>query len=247
LFRYQQAVGGELRLWGVNGLVYPSARCDAVVLVEHGDIVDWYGWNLVDYSKTREQQPHFNPRDAAVVIEMPHIADDIQHGLKFFGVPMGQMTLKQFGGGPQQGSWQLIGLEALNTVEWKKKLSPTQRTVLGLPADEAIVAQSDEGLHTPERLFQSRFRALQQQRGALPFDGDAIRRILGRLAKGLVHVPFGGKISVSREKMDEILQLHDQLDDFTEIAVGIGFLVEEPKGYFRFADIQTFEYFTSVW
>jgi hypothetical protein len=94
-----QAVGRELRLWGVNGLVYPSARCDTAVLMERGDIVDWYGWNLVDYSKTREEQPYFNPRDAAVMIQMPHLADHIEQGLNFFGVPMGLMSLKQFGEG----------------------------------------------------------------------------------------------------------------------------------------------------
>jgi hypothetical protein len=138
-------------------------------------------------------------------------------------------------------------VEALNVLEWKKKLSPAQRTVLGLPAEETVIAQSDEGLHPIERLFQSRFRALRQQQRRLPLDQDATRGILGRLAKGLARVPFGGEISVSREKMDDILQLKDRLDVFAEIAVGIGFLVEEPKGYFRFADDQMFEYFTSVW
>ena len=242
-----QAVGRELRLWGVNGLVYPSARCDAVVLMEDGDVVDWYGWNLVDYSKTGGQEPQFNPRDAAVMIQMPQLASDIQHGLKFFGVPMGQMTIRQFGEGRQRGSWQLTGLEALNTFEWKKKLTPSQRTLLGMPADEALLARPEEGLHPIERLFQNRFHALLLQRGKLPLDGGAIRRMLGGLAKGLMHVPFGGKVAVSRQKMDEILQLKDQFDVFTEIAAEIGFLVEEPKDYFAFVDVETFEYFTSVW
>lgn len=44
-----QVFGAALRRLGVEALVFPSARCDAMVRMEHGALADWRGWNMVDY------------------------------------------------------------------------------------------------------------------------------------------------------------------------------------------------------
>src|SRR5437867_2832725 len=127
-----------------------------------------------------------------------------------------------------------------------KRLSPAQRAFLGLPADEGRLVSSEEGLHQVERRFRARFRSLKLEKAELGLDGDTVRQLLGRLARGLMAVPFGGKVSVNEDKLDEIIGEGDDCQAFKEIATGIGTLVEEPKGYFRFADIETFDYFTSI-
>jgi hypothetical protein len=38
-----------LRKLGCDGLVYPSARCDYGAVYNDGELVDWWGWNIVDY------------------------------------------------------------------------------------------------------------------------------------------------------------------------------------------------------
>lgn len=181
-----------------------------------------------------------------VVTQMRDFVRDVEHGFRFFGVRTGRMTINYSAEGPQRGTWQVIGLKALNTLNWMKKLSPAQRQLLGLPADESLLTGSEDGLHEVERLFQNRFRALKQEKRDLCLDVDGARRLLSRLARGLMHVPGGGRVSVSREKMGQIIGVEDQLGEvFKEIVTSIGFLVEEPEGYFRFADT-IFEYFTSV-
>lgn len=42
-------IGNWLRLQGVAALIYPSARSDVAVKLEHGAITEFVGWNLVDY------------------------------------------------------------------------------------------------------------------------------------------------------------------------------------------------------
>jgi hypothetical protein len=241
-----QAVGRELRLWGVDGLVYPSARCDTVVVVEHGNVVDWYGWNVVDYSKGREQDPKFNPRDAATLLKKGDLAKDLQHGHKYFGAPRGDITIDYYSEGPKQGTWQVVGLEALNKLAWMKKLSPAQRELLRMPADEDRISSSEKGVDEVEKLFRRRFLELLEAKGQLGLNRDTVRSLLATLARGLMEVPFGGSISISREKLVQILGAESQVDAFTEIASGMGFLIQEPKGYFRFADNNSFEYFTSL-
>ena len=44
-----QMIGMDLRRNGVGALIYPSARIDAHVTVEDGQVSDWRGFNLVDY------------------------------------------------------------------------------------------------------------------------------------------------------------------------------------------------------
>jgi hypothetical protein len=44
-----QIAGVWLRRIGANALIFPSARCNMEATVRDGRVVDWYGWNLVDY------------------------------------------------------------------------------------------------------------------------------------------------------------------------------------------------------
>ena len=48
------AIGSWMRSSGVNGLVFPSARSDASVTIEDGELVNWRGWNFVDYRTSRD-------------------------------------------------------------------------------------------------------------------------------------------------------------------------------------------------
>jgi hypothetical protein len=47
-------IGSWMRSSGVNGLVFPSARSDASVTIEDGELVNWRGWNFVDYRTSRD-------------------------------------------------------------------------------------------------------------------------------------------------------------------------------------------------
>jgi len=46
---FTKNVGLSLREFGVKGLIYPSTRMDCGVIVEHGVVVEWAGWHLVDF------------------------------------------------------------------------------------------------------------------------------------------------------------------------------------------------------
>ena len=48
------AIGSWMRSNGVNALVFPSARSDASVTIRDGELVDWHGWNLVDYRSAQD-------------------------------------------------------------------------------------------------------------------------------------------------------------------------------------------------
>jgi hypothetical protein len=45
------AIGLWMRLYGVNALIFPSARSNVRITIHHGQLVDkgFWGWNLVDY------------------------------------------------------------------------------------------------------------------------------------------------------------------------------------------------------
>jgi hypothetical protein len=50
-----QAIGAWMRTHDVNALIFPSARSNAAVKIEDGNLTDWYGWNLVDYRSAAER------------------------------------------------------------------------------------------------------------------------------------------------------------------------------------------------
>ena len=232
------AIGRELRLMRVGGLVFPSARCDTAVVQEHGKIVDWYGWNLVDYSQ-RESDGF-----AMAVMNNPEL---VRNGWEFFGVPFGRVRVKLSSAGLRRGTWQVVGIEALNRTEWIGKLTSAQRQMLGLPGDEDLLADSEEGLHEVERQFRRKFRDLKAEHPDLPLTARRTHALLAKLGAKISMTPFyrlGSDIAISREKLGELINVDEQeLEIFTTTAIRLGFLVELPKGYFQFASEVILDYF----
>ena len=58
-----QIIGADLRRRGVKGLVFPSARTDAMAVEENGSLVDWRGFNFVDY---RGSPKALTPKQAGI-------------------------------------------------------------------------------------------------------------------------------------------------------------------------------------
>lgn len=46
-------IGAYLRFLGVDALIYPSARCNGGVNMSGGQLMNYHGWNLVDYRDAR--------------------------------------------------------------------------------------------------------------------------------------------------------------------------------------------------
>jgi len=241
-----QAVGRELRLWGIDGLVYPSARCDCALVLEDGDVVDWYGWNLVDYESTRARSGQPHDVLSAIGATIMGSFRDFEHGADFFGLPSGQMHVNLETQGARRGSWQVSGLESLNVHKWIASLSPFQRQLLGLPADAGLVARAADGLHEVEQRLRSNYRVLTETAGTQPIDIETMRVLLGRLARAMYGVPGGGRAAASIDWVDGKLALGEARGAFVAIGVATGVLVEEFKGYVRFDDPKTLEYFTTV-
>ncbi len=237
-----QAVGRELRIWGIGGLVYPSARCDCALVFESGNVIDWYGWNLVDYETTRKRTQRV---DAAVMTMMGEV-EDISHGTDFFGLPIGEIKIHQASEGSRRGTWQVIGLESLNSYNWMRRLSPPQRQLLGLPADADLVARAPDGLIEAEQQLRAKYRALVETSGAQPIALERLRQLLGQLARELARVPGGGRAAINVDAMAEKLGLGPLKNVFAELGVATGVLVEEVKGYVRFENPGALEYFTTI-
>jgi len=240
-----QAVGRELRIWGVGGLIYPSARCDSVVAAEDGQVIDWYGWNLVDYEKTRESAGgKLNPMAwTSLTIGEP---TDVGHGASWFGLPWGHIKVKHASYGPKRGTWQIQGLETLNVRRWISELSPSQRELLRLAGDAALVDLPTDGLHEVEKRLRTGYQAFAKAKGPLAIDEGMLRHQLGELARHLERVPGGGRAAINVNAMADKLQLGHLCDAFVTTALAIGILVEEVKGYIRFDHPETLDYFTTV-
>jgi hypothetical protein len=54
---FTRGVGSWLRRANVNGLIYPSARCDASLILTNGTVTGFCGWNFVDYRGAEPPQP----------------------------------------------------------------------------------------------------------------------------------------------------------------------------------------------
>jgi hypothetical protein len=90
------AIGSWMRSSGVNGLVFPSARSDASVTIKNGELVDWRGWNFVDYRSARSLP-------ATEVTRSPGgWPDFLQPGVQLAVASNGELA----------GSWKAIGLQA---------------------------------------------------------------------------------------------------------------------------------------
>lgn len=110
------AIGRELRKRGVQGLVYPSARCDCAVQYTDGALTDWHGWNMVNYAGIPLD-------DGATVDELISVQIFGEGSLladvgAFYGSPVDSVTFEAVNSGPNHGSWQVSGLAELNKQRW---------------------------------------------------------------------------------------------------------------------------------
>lgn len=91
-------VANHLQQHGVSAFIYPSARSDVTVAFEHGHLIAFSGWNLVDYrglSSTRSA-PAVSVMDTSpwcwerlpqdVTIAVPHKGSDIDGGFAIEGL-----------------------------------------------------------------------------------------------------------------------------------------------------------------
>ena len=74
-------IGSYLRTCGAQGLVYPSARFNTYVQVRDGSIIDYNGWNLVDYRNApcshlpAFDEGLFRPERGSTTVEIPANGD----------------------------------------------------------------------------------------------------------------------------------------------------------------------------
>jgi hypothetical protein len=101
------AIGSYLRLLGVNGLVFPSARRDSFVSYSDGHVADFIGWNFVDY------------RGAA--LSQACVFHDMSPGWAY-EVPAAS-TLEIIETGPHARSWRLNGMSEHTTLVLQGKFS----------------------------------------------------------------------------------------------------------------------------
>jgi hypothetical protein len=80
-------IGSYLRTYGADGLIYPSARFDPWVQLQNDAIVDYGGWNLVDYRNAPSNHlPAFSrdlfrpERSDGLTVEKPHPSRHRQYG-----------------------------------------------------------------------------------------------------------------------------------------------------------------------
>jgi hypothetical protein len=127
-------------------------------------------------------------------------------------------------------------------------LNPSQRGLLGLPGDAALVDFATDALAEAEKRLRTGYQAIAIAKGPLAIDECTLRHLLGELARYVTRVPGGGRVraAINVDWMAGKLQLGHLRDAFVETAVGIGILVEEPRGYVRFDNLETLHYFTTV-
>jgi len=98
------AIAAWLRRLGTNALIFPSARTDPYCKIQHGELADARGWNLVDYRNAPQPPP------LTRLIEEPVTWIIFRHGLTVIqGVP----------GGPFEGSWHTKGNYAAEVARVK--------------------------------------------------------------------------------------------------------------------------------
>jgi hypothetical protein len=90
------AIGSWMRSSGVNGLIFPSARSNASATIRNGALVDWHGWNLVDYRTARHLPATEKTNSVGGWL------DFLQPGVK----------LEVSADGEFAGSWRVTGLQA---------------------------------------------------------------------------------------------------------------------------------------
>jgi hypothetical protein len=97
-----------------------------------------------------------------------------------------------------------------------------------------------------EQQLRAKYRALVEVSGAQPIALDRLRQLLGQLARELARAPGRGRAAINVDVMAEKLGLGALTNAFVELGVATGVLVEEVKGYVRFENPGTLDYFTTV-
>lgn len=141
-----QIAGLWLRKLGVNGLIFPSARSDSRVLVQDGEVVEWSGFNLVDY---RNAQP---PKHLAAIdlsVGWPAKVQTWPDDWTENAMPLvyETVTVAYENQGANKGSWMVQGIEMRRAapycfveLAWLLEQlfgpdDPHSRNVLGLAYD----------------------------------------------------------------------------------------------------------------
>lgn len=79
-------IGAHLRFIGVDALIYPSARCNGGIKMSGGRLMNYHGWNLVDYRGARiDSMPEMPvmstiPSTSDIQIEAPGLGDTEVYG-----------------------------------------------------------------------------------------------------------------------------------------------------------------------
>lgn len=119
---FGQMVGCWLRKHGVNGLIFPSVRNDPSVELQGGQVVDWRGWNFVDYRDAPE--PYF----AAFFDISDYWEENVRIGL---GLGVGQLPdwdpyfsvrVEYVKEGHRRGSWRVDGTIAVRLAIIQQQL-----------------------------------------------------------------------------------------------------------------------------
>lgn len=109
---FTESVGLWMRANSVDALVFPSARSDCAVTVKDGVLIDWHGWNLLDYR-------------GAPKLRAQKFVDLSAGWPKKLGQNV-RVTVAE-AGSPYGGSWIVSGIE-----EWhEQQLDEQQRAALG--------------------------------------------------------------------------------------------------------------------
>ena len=100
--------GQWLRSLGADGLVFPSARSDSWVEVDHETVRDFYGWSLVDYRGASPARLHTSDMTSGWITQMSNEIDEM---------PMPHQAdafLERETQGRARGSWHWHNIEESN-------------------------------------------------------------------------------------------------------------------------------------
>jgi hypothetical protein len=141
---FGQMVGWWLRRHEVNGLIFPSVRNDPSVEVQGAQVIDWHGWNFVDYRNAPDP-------DFVGFFMSDYWEEKVRIGV---GLGVGELpdwdpyfsvTIDYIGDGQRGGSWRANGIIATRLAIMRDQLeqlpSMPPRSVAwiaGLPVDADV-------------------------------------------------------------------------------------------------------------
>lgn len=106
---FTQIAGEYLRLAGINGLVFPSARSNCSVSVVDGAVASYAGWNFVDYRGRNIELAGLYDTDPGWMQSIGSRRIDPNPLPKEIGFGDTQIFFDESPG--RKGSWQVMGLE----------------------------------------------------------------------------------------------------------------------------------------